>query len=146
MLNTALTPFYDELRPAGYAGLMDLYEENYLRLRRLLPELNQFAEHTRVCTDAALDLHVTILERGRYTTTLSLTYIFHTAHGTAAEPALVIRLYHDARLAEAMCVGDLPHCPRAVLAHKWRRNRFLHKWLHYCLHLGYQRKPQVLPV
>jgi hypothetical protein len=141
MLNTALTPFYDELRPAGYAGLMDLYEENYLRLRRLLPELSRFAEHTRVRADAALDLYVTILERGRYTTTLSLTYLFRTARGTAAEPALVIRLYHDARLAEALYEGDMPPCPRAILALKWRHNRFLHRWLLYCLRQGYQRQP-----
>ena len=34
---------FETVTPGGYASLMDLYENNYLRLKTLLPELNAFA-------------------------------------------------------------------------------------------------------
>ena len=54
-------------KPGSFVGLMALYESNYLRLRRLIPELDRIdgCFHSRVVGDC--DLHVEILEYCRYT-------------------------------------------------------------------------------
>ncbi len=59
------------------------------------------------------------------------------------EPALTIRVYHDANQVEVL-TGHLQHgqqrfdhIPEKAIKIKWKLNRFLYKWLGYCLHLGH---------
>jgi uncharacterized protein YqiB (DUF1249 family) len=58
------------------------------------------------------------------------------------EPDLIIRIYHDARIAEAM--SGFTHRGRRAqnigtsVQRAWNRNRFLHKWLGYCLFRGHR--------
>ena len=126
----------------NFPGLMALYEENYMRLRRLVPRVDAIdgSAVSRVC--GCVDLHVTIIERARYTTTLRLTYAFADADDVRYEPDLRIRVQHDARTAEAMEVhmgrGRYHFDARRTLERCWERNRFLHKWLGYCLHRGHR--------
>jgi len=134
-------------RYADFAALMELYENNYLRLRRLCPDLDQVEGVWVSKVAGASDLHLTVLERTRYTTRLHLTYAFASGNGVRRQPDLVIRMFHDARQAEV--VGR--HCRRrgeditldAVagvpgLACRWRHNRFLFKWLGFCLVQGHR--------
>lgn len=127
-----------------FAGLMDLYERNYILVRRLIRTLP--AEHgARVSrVRDGLDLHMSLVERHRYTTDLLLTYRFIRDDGEHLEPELHIRVYHDARVAEVLAahlrrspafrfISDGP----VDLAARWRVNRFLFKWLGYCLHQGH---------
>lgn len=135
-------------QPRSFAALMELYEANYIRLRRLCPGLSSIAHRAVSSVPGALDLHLEILERRRYTTTLLLTYYFRCEDGPPrANPNLVVRLYHDARQAEVLSgscrrsrreirVQELPW--DSALACKWRLNRFLFKWLGYCLHQGHR--------
>lgn len=134
--------------PRSFAALMELYEANYMRLRCLCPGLSSIAHRAVSSVPGALDLHLEVLERSRYTTTLLLTYRF-SCEGEGpprANPNLVVRLYHDARQAEVLSRS----CRRSdreirieglrwdsALACKWRLNRFLFKWLGYCLHQGH---------
>ncbi len=141
-------------------GLMELYEINYMRFRRLCPGLNGI----RCCAvsriEGALDLHLRILERARYTTTLKLTYYLQDTqgYGFVPNPDLKIRVYHDARQAEVLSrslrqIELHVHSPGlgmdTELALRWRLNRFLYKWLGYCRHQGHgfvQGRASVHPV
>ncbi|MBT8100367.1 MAG: DUF1249 domain-containing protein [Gammaproteobacteria bacterium] len=135
------------VRPKSFSGLMALYESNYLRLLQLIPELERIdgCYRSRVAGDC--DLHVEILERCRYTLTLSLTYIFKDAeNGMVSEPDMLIRAYLDGSLAEAMRVtgqrpdGELKRLigvHAAELDQRWRRNIVLNKWLDYLIHKGH---------
>ena len=130
-----------ELR--GFVSLMDLYENNYLRLRRMIPDLSKLPDDTVSQLEGCLSLHMTILERTKFTTTLLLTYHFEEGSESIAEPALTIRVYHDAHQVEVL-TGHLQHgrlrydhIPEKAIKIKWKFNRFLYKWLGYCLHLGH---------
>jgi uncharacterized protein YqiB (DUF1249 family) len=132
--------------PRSFVGLMSVYESNYLRLMHLVPELEQLdgCYRSRVAGDC--DLHLDVLERERYTLTLSLTYYFDVGSKRVADPDMKIRVYLDGRMAEAMCLGsDHRHAAfrRLCRAHgeelseRWSRNVVLNKWLDYLMHQGH---------
>lgn len=133
-------------KPRSFVGLMALYESNYLRLLRLIPELDRLdgCFHSRVAGDC--DLHVEILERCRYTVTLSLTYHLETDDGLLIDPDMTVRAYLDGRLAEAMAIGEcqghtrlskLVQEHRKELDRRWRLNIVLNKWLDYLSEQGH---------
>jgi uncharacterized protein len=133
-----------------FAGLMDLYESNYIRVRNLVPELDVLPGVAVSCVPGALDLHLQLIERCRFTTTLGLTYYFHEEEGAFPAPDIKVRIYHDAQVAEVIACGrrrGLQHAEYNRLHHqyslreKWRMNRFLHKWLGYCLRQGHRFAP-----
>ena len=138
-------------RPVTFTGLMTLYESNYVRLGWLLPDVARVSG-ARISEPARdLPLHMKLIERARYTTTIHLTYYFAEAAGRAADPDLTVRVYHDARLAEAMhCAGHHRHlalkdCVTPAgnqLGRRWARNTMLNKWLEYCVDLGHQLGPR----
>lgn len=131
-------------RPGSFAGLMDLYERNYINIRRLAPRLPPPGSSRLSQAPRSLDLHLHVIERFRYTTELCLTYHFQRTDGLLAEPDLQIRVYHDARQAEVMS-ARLRHRPQfhsiedetGTLHARWHVNRFLYKWLNYCLYQGH---------
>ena len=133
-------------KPRSFVGLMALYESNYMRLRRLIPEVDRLdgCYRSRVAGDC--DLHIEILERCRYTVTLSLTYHFETDEGLLIDPDMTVRVYLDGQLAEAMSVGSgqrhtklrkLVNEHRRELDRRWRRNIVLNKWLDYLSEQGH---------
>ena len=136
--------------PRTFPGLMELYERNYMQLRRMIPDLGAVPEQSCSVLPGALDLHLSILERCKYTTTLSLTYYFEDAEGRFPAPEIQVRIYHDAQLAEVISCGRR-HGVRyrefdrfrtdASLERKWRFNRFLQKWLAYSLRQGHAFLP-----
>jgi len=138
------------VRARDLPALMELYELNYIQLRQLVPDLDAIQEHSLSCVEGALDLHLTVVERSKYTTTLNLTYQFSDQQGTSPAPDVVIRMYHDAQLAEVISHGrrrgrreaeyDRFH-HRYSIQTKWQVNRFLQKWLGYCLHTGHAFSP-----
>ncbi|HRX70066.1 MAG: DUF1249 domain-containing protein [Candidatus Competibacteraceae bacterium] len=137
--------------PGGFSALMDLYECNYINMRRLLPIMPP-ASAVRVSrTPGGMDLHLRVVERCRYTSELILTYQFGQEQGPpVAEPDLRIRVYHDARLAEVVTAHlryrvsfatdplDSRSPDRNPLCNRWRINRFLYKWLTYCWRQGHR--------
>ena len=133
-------------RPRSFAGLMALYESNYLRLLHLIPDLQTIdgCYRSRVAGDC--DLHIDVLERCPYTVTLSLTYFFDSDEGRVADPDMRVRAYLDGQLAESMRVsGNHQHAElrRLFAEHtleldaRWRRNMVLNKWLEYLLDQGH---------
>ncbi|PCJ87653.1 MAG: hypothetical protein COA54_04985 [Thiotrichaceae bacterium] len=134
----------EDVDPRGFVSLMDLYENNYMRIRRLLPELAKLPDTSVSHLPGCLSLHLVILERTKFTTTLCLTYQFGEHSRPVPEPALTLRVYHDVHQAEVL-TGHLQHgrnqydhVPEKAIQIKWKLNRFLFKWLGYCLYLGHQ--------
>jgi hypothetical protein len=134
-------------QPRTLASLQDLQECSYRRLLRLAPGLREL-QGTRVSrVSGALDLHLAVLERCRYTTTLNLTYYLAVGEVCERAPDLTARVYHDARVAEVLSLSRRhpPHaapCRRraepTLLEAKWELHRFLQRWLGYCLHQGHR--------
>ena len=145
MLDSQLVP-QTIVKPRSFVGLMALYESNYLRLLRLLPELEQLDGCFRSRVAGDCDLHLEVLERCRYTVTLSLTYHLKTDDGLILDPDITVRAYLDGRLAEAMMVGNRQRHMvlrkfvdehRRELDLRWRRNSVLNKWLEYLSDQGH---------
>jgi uncharacterized protein YqiB (DUF1249 family) len=133
-------------KPRSFVGLMALYESNYLRLLRLVPELGRIDGCFRSRVAGECDLHLEVLERSRYTVTLSLTYHLETDDGLLVDPDLSVRAYLDGQLAEVLAIGKSQRDPalrrfvrehRAELDRRWRNNVVLNKWLDYLSEQGH---------
>lgn len=134
------------VRPRSFVGLMALYESNYLRVLRVIPEVARLdgCFQSRVAGDC--DLYVEIIERCRYTVTLSLTYHLPSDEGLLINPDMMIRVYLDGQQAEVLAIGERQRhaaLRRLVLAHRgeldrrWRSNMILNKWLEYLVDQGH---------
>lgn len=134
-------------RPVSFVSLMTLYESNYIRLRGLVGDVRALAGRRVSQAPADCDLHLEVVEHSPYTSVLRLTYLFEDPCAVVADPDLEVRVYHDARLAEAS------HCARwvrhpglesirsrlsAALGERWLRNMLLNKWLDYCVDRGHR--------
>lgn len=133
-------------RPRNLAALIDMWEGNYFRLMRLVPELEHMQGTVVSRVAGALDLYLTVVERFPYTTTVGLTYRFEDEEGAADEPNVLVRVYHDVKAVEVISYrrrrrvlvarerrrGRMPE-----LNLKWEWNRFLHKWLGFCQRQGH---------
>lgn len=123
--------------------LQRVCEGNYELLRRLIPDLDGLPRKNCRLGGEGLALFVHLLERTPYTLTLQLSHRFGAAaQDGVLEPALRVRVFLDARIAEVL--GDQNRPPpsrllhhagpwRALLDYKWELNYFLQKWLEHCL-------------
>jgi len=125
---------------------MALYESNYLRLLHVIPEFARLDGCFRSRVAGDCELFVDVLERCRYTITMSLTYHFDTDEGRQADPDMQVRAYLDGRLAEAMSLGGnhrhaevrrLFRANRREIDARWMRNVVLNKWLEYLTDQGH---------
>jgi uncharacterized protein YqiB (DUF1249 family) len=137
--------------PVSFAGLMELYECNYIRMRNLVPDSDAIPDAVVSRIDGILDLHLRIIERCKFTTTFNITYFFEDAVGSFPAPDIQVRIYHDAQVGEVVSCGRRRGVRHACynrmrnsysLAEKWRMNRFLQKWLGYCLMQGHRFTPE----
>ena len=123
---------------------MELYENNYIALRRLCPTLGEL-DGLHVSSPAGVPpLHLRLLERTRYTTTVELS---QPVCDVGRTPTLSVRVYQDARQAEVLISGVHPdglNCDpvadgrRRELTVCWQANAFLHDWLNHCLRQGHR--------
>jgi uncharacterized protein YqiB (DUF1249 family) len=124
---------------------MSLYESNFLRLHQLIPDIDRLT----VIISRRLrgrDLHVEIIDRSRYTPTMRLSYFFYDGSERVSDPNMIVRVYFDGSLAEAMSYSDesrhvefrhLRRACRAELNRRWHRNMLLNKWLEYLMDQGH---------
>jgi len=133
-------------RTGSFAALMSLYESNYVRLGWLLSDIDNLDRAMISSPDDDLPLYLDLLDTSRYTTTFRLTYWFDDDGKAVPDPDLRVRLYHDARMAEAMaCTQRHLHdalrrfdpAPVVELSRRWTRNMMLNKWLDYCADKGH---------
>jgi uncharacterized protein YqiB (DUF1249 family) len=137
-------------RPGSFSGLMTVYESNFIKLGQLIAGIAQpdaLGPQAVSRTSRDFDLHLEVLSREPYTSTLKLTYWFETETlGAVPDPDLTLRVYHDARLVEAVAGKDTHQhaiLQQLALRHsfelgrRWRRNIMLNKWLDYLLEMGH---------
>ncbi len=134
------------LKPKSFVGLMALYDSNYLRLNQLIPELDRLDGYYRSRVAGDCDLHVEIIQRSRYTITMSLSYFFNEGGIRIADPDMKVKVYLDGQMAESTGFsGEHRHAAfrrltrmhRAELDKRWRRNIILNKWLEYLMDQGH---------
>jgi len=134
-------------RPRSFVSLMTLYESNFIRLGWLVPDLRRLRGSLTSEVAGSPALELSVREQCRYTTTLGMTYLFVDGRGPARDPGLEIRVYHDARLAEACGSAAEPAHPglRRLAAsvprdhgRRWSCNMLLNKWLEYCAGNGHR--------
>lgn len=131
----------------GFGELMRLYDDNYVRFKQLVTQLDELEGESRSIRFDDVTLHLQILQRSRYTTTVLLTYILDLGDEKVTRtPDLKIRIYHDAHQAEVLsCCRNDPDtfdwleksACQSNMQWRWRMNQFLHKWLTHCLKHGH---------
>lgn len=128
-------------------------DANYVRLMKLFPDI-------KTCDERKIGLHhggdhilrLSVLEQTRYTTLIALVQEADivTASHWLRLPALTLRLYHDAQVAEVVSCEGMRHLhpkyeyPNKKMHHqdeKAQWNLFLGEWLSHCLEHGYHAEP-----
>ncbi len=130
----------------SYTNLMPLYEANYRKLAELVPDFDGIDHAIILGKQDDLSLHLQIIERFKYTSTIMLSCCSVAENTHVSDPFLKIRVYHDARVAEVL--GFQGHVriqpfypypnPKMYQRDEKRQiNRFLGELLDYCLLKGY---------
>jgi len=129
-------------------GLMAECEANYARLLKLFPDMGVVTSRQLAVTypgGQAVNIQLELLEEFRYTSTVQIQHS-KSAGPWFHVPSMMVRLYHDARMAE---VVDAKHMrqlkgiynyPNTDMHHadeKVQRNLYLGEWLCYCLQHGH---------
>lgn len=128
-------------------------DANYLRLMKLFPSLMDSDESS---FGVAVGPHqhqvrLRVRERAPYTTLIELSQLPRAPWST--RPALIVRLYHDARSAEVVeyqrgghfrAVYDYPNADMRQPDEKAQVNRFLGEFLSVCLKHGVSARETVL--
>lgn len=150
MLTDYLCAISWRARPRSFVGLMTLYESNHIRLGWLVADVAALADRSLSRVEHDCPLEITVIDRARFTTTLTMSYLFEEAGVTVRDPGLEVRVYHDARLAEAASLqhtGRHPALRRlqpdlsATAGSRWAANMLLNKWLEYCVDRGHRFEP-----
>lgn len=131
--------------------LEQVCEANYHKLLRLIPRLFSIDQDAIGTALHKSSLFLQVLERNPYTLTIELNHRFASSHTLEFAPALIIRVYRDAKCVEVLrdqsrlAVSQVfkdPAQATAIMDYKWRLNYFLTKWLDYCLRANYQFQQQ----
>jgi uncharacterized protein len=126
--------------------LHEVQADNFCLLQMLIPDDFAFTDFLKSRVPGSPLLRLEILERHRYTSFMRLTYDFPEETETRFSPDAHIRLYHDARMAEATAFDSIQACsrdthpayPARQMMHRaWRKNRALQRWLDYLLRQGH---------
>jgi uncharacterized protein len=124
---------------------------NYEKIFRLIPGLRAFNGNAIGLAANNTTLHLQIIEQTAYTLTIELSHCFSIKPEELLEPAVRIRIYLDAQLAEVLSDHARPNVThvykdfglcREIMNYKWRLNFFLQKWLDHCLTKDYQFNTQ----
>lgn len=127
--------------------LAQLFESNYRKLRELIPDLTEMSGHVVAVSNGKPALHLTVVERSRYTLTVELHHCFGGGFERLVEPHIRIRIYLDGQCAEALNGAERTHVPlqartrrptAEILEDKWSANYFLERWLSHCLSNRYR--------
>lgn len=135
-------------------------DANYIRLLKLIPGLyryrsdfNAFSLQGTVAEFSISDqpgrpadvrVKISVLEAFKYTTTLKIEQKPNSGHW-AENPAMEVRVYHDANTAEVIACSDhrnfeprysLPNPKMYQRDEKFQVNHFLGEWLSHCLAVG----------
>lgn len=123
-------------------SLMQLHEYNHHLLNALLPKQKNPSPLYHSTSSQVPLLQIKYRERFKFTTEIAMCMIFDDA----VSDALVIRIYHDAQLAELIYSNEFEKQFREMggrvdannqASLRYSQNCFLNKWLIYLLEKGY---------
>jgi len=147
LLSGKLTSVMSFVNPVNKSICLEqVCASNYQKLLKLIPDLMEFKNTAVGHAPHHTTLHLEIIERTPYTMTVELSHCFSRNHDELLEPAVKIRVYLDAQLAEVLSdharagvaqVFKDPGLSREIMNYKWRLNYFLQKWLDHCLKKNY---------
>ena len=133
-------------RLSRFGWLMGLYAENHGRLVRLFEPGALPAGRYASSIGDGLDVFLDVVEQHAYTVELRLSYGLLDPVTGEPDPSAHVRLYRDARQAEAThcyvgrrwqdVIGMYPP-PAEIVGHRLRMNTFLGKWLQYLAEQGH---------
>jgi len=136
------------LNPINKAFCLEqICASNFQKIFQLIPGLLAFEEKAHGFAVNHSTLYLEVIERTAYTMTIELSHSFNRNLEESLEPAVKIRIYLDAKLAEVLsdharaAVSQVYKgwsCSREIMNYKWRLNYFLQKWLDHCLKKEYQ--------
>jgi uncharacterized protein YqiB (DUF1249 family) len=124
--------------------LPELHTSVFRALNVLMPEGLGRSDCLVSRVGSGPDLFMQVIERHDYTTFLRLTYVIGDQQ--QHNPNAHIRVYHDARMAEATAFSPEqgihrlagPELPQnGLVVRNWRLNRALLKWLDYLISQGH---------
>jgi uncharacterized protein YqiB (DUF1249 family) len=136
----------ERLLPGSFVWLMELYEENFQRLERVFGTSRLVPDRYLSSVGDGLDVVLDVLDRQAHTTEIRLSYALVDPATGLATPSAVLKIYRDARLAEAthclpgrqlVDVLGAHAAPRRILDHRMRMNSFLSRWLDYLAEHGH---------
>ena len=141
-------------------------DANYIRLLKLMPDmlngsapgrqpLDRDSLEIGIQTDAekSIQLKISIIQRFKYTTTVSIHLCCDSYSPWIRWPAIQVRVYHDLKTAEVTSFEQHRHFqsryeyPNHGMFHpdeKAQLNRFLGELLSHCLANGHSMKPLLL--
>jgi len=129
-------------------GLMNLCSVNYMLLLRLLSDKEHVGETRGFFISDFLSYSINVLEVTRYTSLVSISQDAQVLGKHLSEffkPSMVIRLYHDAKMAEVISTQDVrqvkprydyPNQNMHQPDEKHQTNQFLKEWLQLCHQFG----------
>ena len=130
------------------SGFMTICETNYMLMQRLLAGQESAGAVRSFQVSDDLCYRLQVLEVARYTSLVGFEQLSDLACGQVAKlllPAMQVRLYHDARMAEVVTSQhirqikpryDYPNRDMHQPDEKRQVNNFLKEWLQMCLNLG----------
>lgn len=129
-------------------NLMSLCEVNYMMILRLLSDKECVGEQRDFLISDFLSYRIKVNEVTRYTSLITMTQnctVLSNGLTDILKPKMVIRLYHDARMAEVISNQDIsrvkprydyPNKKMHLPDEKQQINLFLKEWLQLSLQLG----------
>lgn len=145
-MSAVLTPVARLPQLSRFAWLMGLYAENHRKLDRLFAPGRLPVGHYVSRAPSGLAVQLEVIEQHKFTTELRLTYDVRDPVTGEPDPSAHIRLYRDARQAEAThcyvgrrwqdVIGMYPP-PAELVSHRLQMNTFLGKWLDYLAGQGH---------
>ena len=126
------------------------FEKNYMLLIRLLAGLNEQGQVRLFHINELLEYSLTIIDTTKYTYVVQLEQLVSNSETLASKvhlpkPKMLIRMYHDARLAEVIESQyikqikpryDYPNQQMHLPDEKQQTQFFLSEWLQMCLKKG----------
>jgi len=137
------------VRPINTAFCLEkICESNFQKLFSLIPDLCLFQNLAIGRTKNKPPIYLKVVDRSKHTITVELSHHFEQQESEKiVEPALLVRIYLDANLAEVIKhhakttvsrIYSDPGKTTEIMHYKWRLNYFLQKWLDHCLQKKYQ--------
>ena len=119
-----------------------------MRIMKLLPELDNCDEREFQVSwpEHSAYLRLKVDERFKYTSTVLVSHRYETNSPWLESPGLVVRLYHDASVAEVICMQrrkqlssayPYPNPNMHLPDEKLQLNEYLGEWLSECLRYGH---------